>query len=93
MKKDVRLKRINQILKIAIVVLVLLLLIYGVRCIIETNRMKAELEAAKQEIALQQEANREVGHFLENSDYYLDQQARGEGEYSDPEEDVFVVVP
>ena len=93
MKKEIRLKRINQILKIVIVLLVLVLLIYGIKCIIETNRMKAELEAAEQEVSLQEEENREVNHFVENGDYYLEQQARGEGEYSDPEEDVYVVVP
>lgn len=93
MKKEMRVKNLNNILRIVILVLLAVLLVYGVRCVLETRQMKAELSDAQKKVELQEQENREVGHFLENSEYYLEQQARGNGEFSDPEEDIYVVVP
>ena len=36
---------------------------------------------------------REGRRMLENGDYYLNQEARGQNDYCDPEERVFIVVP
>ena len=55
--------------------------------------MKNELADAQQRVASQQAENDEIDRMLENSDYYLNQEARGENDYCDPEENVYVVVP
>ena len=55
--------------------------------------MRSELAAAEQRVAEQQAENDEIGRMLEDGDYYLNQEARGENDYCDPEERVFIVVP
>lgn len=93
MKKTMSINRMNRLLRLGIILLVLLLAGYGVKCLVETSRMKAELAEMQNRVKTQEQENREVGNLLENSEYYLEQQARGENDYSDPEEKVFVVVP
>lgn len=55
--------------------------------------MRAVLNEAQQCVAAQQAENEEINRLLENSDYYLNQEARGENNYCDPEEKVYVIVP
>ena len=93
MKKTLRISHVNRILRIVILLLLLLLAAYAIKCRIDTGKMKAELNQVNSQIAAQSEENQEVANYLENSDYYLEQKARGENDYSDPEEKVFVVVP
>lgn len=93
MKKTMSANRLNRILRLVIVILVLALVVYGIKCRVDTSKMKVALTDAQQKVEKQTQENEEVNHFLQNSDYYLEQQARGSSDYSDPEEKVFVVVP
>lgn len=93
MKKSMSLSRLNRILRIVIVLLILLLAVYAIKCAVDTRKMKAELGEITSRVNAQAQENQEVNNFLQNSEYYLEQQARGENDYSDPEEKVFVVVP
>ena len=93
MKKHLTIKQTNRILSLIIVFLVLLIAVYFVKGRVQAAQMKNELADAQQRVASQQAENDEIGRMLENSDYYLNQEARGEGNYCDPEEKVYVVVP
>ncbi len=93
MKKYMTIKQTNRILAFVIVFLVLLIAVYFVKGRVRAAQMEAELAAAQQRVNDQQAENDEIGRMLENSDYYLNQEARGEGNYCDPEEKVYVVVP
>lgn len=73
--------------------LVLLIAVYFVKGRVQAAQMKNELADAQQRVASQQAENDEIDRMLENSDYYLNQEARGENDYCDPEENVYVVVP
>lgn len=92
-KKHMTIKQTNRILAFVIVFLVLLIAVYFVKGRVRAAQMEAELAAAQQRVNDQQAENDEIGRMLENSDYYLNQEARGEGNYCDPEEKVYVVVP
>ena len=81
MKKHLTIKQTNRILSFVIVFLV------------QAAQMKNELADAQQRVASQQAENDEIDRMLENSDYYLNQEARGENDYCDPEENVYIVVP
>ena len=88
MKKHLTIKQTNRILSLIIVFLVLLIAVYFVKGRVQAAQMKNE-----QRVASQQAENDEIDRMLENSDYYLNQEARGENDYCDPEENVYVVVP
>ena len=90
MKKHLTIKQTNRILSLIIVFLVLLIAVYFVKGRVQAAQMKNELADAQQRVASQQA---EIDRMLENSDYYLNQEARGENDYCDPEENVYVVVP
>ena len=92
-EKHMTIKQTNRILAFVIVFLVLLIAVYFVKGRVRAAQMEAELAAAQQRVNDQQAENDEIGRMLENSDYYLNQEARGEGNYCDPEEKVYVVVP
>lgn len=93
MKKAVNYSRQNRVLTLVIVFLVLLIAVFFVKGRVQAAQMRAELTAAQQRVADQQAENDEINRMLENSDYYLNQEARGENDYCDPEEKVYVVVP
>ncbi len=93
MKKAVNYSRQNRVLTLVIVFLVLLIAIFFVKGRVQAAQMRAELTAAQQRVADQQAENDEINRMLENSDYYLNQEARGENDYCDPEEKVYVIVP
>ena len=93
MKKHLTIKQTNRILSLIIVFLVLLSAVYFVKGRVQAAQMKNELADAQQRVASQQAENDEIDRMLENSDYYLNQEARGENDYCDPEENVYVVVP
>ena len=90
MKKHLTIKQTNRILSLIIVFLVLLIAVYFVKGRVQAAQMKNELADAQQRVASQQA---EKDRMLENSDYYLNQEARGENDYCDPEENVYIVVP
>ena len=90
MKKHLTIKQTNRILSLIIVFLVLLIAVYFVKGRVQAAQMKNELADAQQRVASQQD---EIDRMLENSDYYLNQEARGENDYCDPEENVYIVVP
>lgn len=93
MKKAVNYSRQNRILTLVIVFLVLLIAVFFVKGRVQAAQMRAELTAAQQRVTDQQAENDEINRMLENSDYYLNQEARGENDYCDPEEKVYIVVP
>ena len=93
MKKHMTIKQTNRILAFVIVFLVLLIAVYFVKGRVRAAQMEAELAAAQQRVNDQQAENDEIDRMLENSDYYLNQEARGENDYCDPEENVYIVVP
>ena len=93
MKKAVNYSRQNRVLTLVIVFLVLLIAVFFVKGRVQAAQMRAELTAAQQRVADQQAENDEINRMLESSDYYLNQEARGENDYCDPEEKVYVVVP
>ncbi len=93
MKKAVNYSRQNRVLTLVIVFLVLLIAVFFVKGRVQAAQMRAELTAAQQRVADQQAENDEINRMLENSDYYLNQEARGENDYCDPEEKVYVIVP
>lgn len=93
MKKKMSVNRVNRMLGILIFMLIVLIAGYFVKSRIDTARMKKELAAAELRTQQQQSENDEIDRLLQNGDYYLNQQARGDGEYADPEEDVFIIVP
>lgn len=93
MKKHLTIKQTNRILSLIIVFLVLLIAVYFVKGRVQAAQMKNELADAQQRVASQQAENDEIDRMLENNDYYLNQEARGENDYCDPEENVYVVVP
>ena len=93
MKKHLTIKQTNRILSLVIVFLILLIAVYFVKGRVQAAQMKNELAAAQQRVAAQQAENDEIDRMLENSDYYLNQEARGENAYCDPEERVYVIVP
>ena len=93
MKKHLTIKQTNRILSLIFVFLVLLIAVYFVKGRVQAAQMKNELADAQQRVASQQAENDEIDRMLENSDYYLNQEARGENVYCDPEENVYVVVP
>ena len=93
MKKHLTIKQTNRILSLIIVFLVLLIAVYFVKGRVQAAQMKNELADAQQRVASQQAENYEIDRMLENSDYYLNQEASGENDYCDPEENVYVVVP
>ena len=93
MKKHLTIKQTNRILSLIIVFLVLLIAVYFVKGRVQAAQMKNELADAQQRVASQQAENDEIDRMLENSDYYLNQEARGENAYCDPEENVYIVVP
>ncbi len=93
MKKAVNYSRQNRVLTLVIVFLVLLIAVFFVKGRVQAAQMRAELTAAQQRVAAQQAKNDEINRMLENSDYYLNQEARGENDYCDPEEKVYVIVP
>lgn len=92
MAKKISLNRLNKILRLIIILLVLIIVVYAVKCYIDNRKMHNELAEAQQRVAQQQKDNEEVDHMLQDSEYYLEQQARGENDYADPEEDVYIIV-
>lgn len=92
MAKKISLNRLNKILRLIIILLALLIIIYGVKCYIDNRKMQSELEEAQQKVVQQQKDNEEANRKLQDSEYYLTQQARGENDYADPEEDVYIIV-
>lgn len=93
MKKHLTIKQTNRILSLIIVFLVLLIAVYFVKGRVQAAQMKNELADAQQRVASQQAENDEIDRMLENIYYYLNQDARGENDYCDPEENVYIVVP
>ena len=93
MKKTASYSRKNRLLTLVIVLLTLLIAVFFVKGRVEAAQMRAVLNEAKQRVAAQQAENEEINRMLENSDYYLNQEARGENNYCDPEEKVYVIVP
>ena len=93
MKKAVNYSRQNRVLTLVIVFLLLLIAVFFVKGRVQAAQMRAELTAAQQRVTNQQAENDEINRMLENSDYYLNQEARGENDYCDPEEKVYVIVP
>ena len=93
MKRTASYSRKNRVLTLVIVLLVLLIAVFFVKGRVEAAQMRAVLNEAQQCVAAQQAENEEINRLLENSDYYLNQEARGENNYCDPEEKVYVIVP
>lgn len=93
MKKAASYSRKNRLLTLVIVILALLIAVFFVKGRVEAAQMRAVLNEAQQRVAAQQAENEEINRMLENSDYYLNQEARGENNYCDPEEKVYVIVP
>ena len=93
MKKTASYSRKNRLLTLVIVILALLIAVFFVKGRVEAAQMRAVLNEAQQRVAAQQADNEEINRMLENSDYYLNQEARGENNYCDPEEKVYVIVP
>lgn len=93
MKKTASYSRKNRLLTLVIVLLTLLIAAFFVKGRVEAAQMRAVLNEAQQRVAAQQAENEEINRMLENSDYYLNQEARGENNYCDPEEKVYVIVP
>lgn len=93
MKKTAGYSRKNRLLTLVIVILTLLIAVFFVKGRVEAAQMRAVLNEAQQRVAAQQAENEEINRMLENSDYYLNQEARGENNYCDPEEKVYVIVP
>lgn len=93
MKKTASYSRKNRLLTLVIVILTLLIAAFFVKGRVEAAQMRAVLNEAQQRVAAQQAENEEINRMLENSDYYLNQEARGENNYCDPEEKVYVIVP
>ena len=93
MKKTASYSRKNRLLTLVIVILALLIAVFFVKGRVEAAQMRAGLNEAQQRVAAQQAENEEINRMLENSDYYLNQEARGENNYCDPEEKVYVIVP
>lgn len=93
MKKTASYSRKNRLLTLVIVILALLIAVFFVKGRVEAAQMRAVLNEARQRVAAQQAENEEINRMLENSDYYLNQEARGENNYCDPEEKVYVIVP
>lgn len=93
MKKTASYSRKNRLLTLVIVILALLIAAFFVKGRVEAAQMRAVLNEAQQRVAAQQAENEEINRMLENSDYYLNQEARGENNYCDPEEKVYVIVP
>lgn len=93
MKKTASYSRKNRLLTLVIVILTLLIAVFLVKGRVEAAQMRAVLNEAQQRVAAQQAENEEINRMLENSDYYLNQEARGENNYCDPEEKVYVIVP
>ncbi len=93
MKKTASYSRKNRLLTLVIVILALLIAVFFVKGRVEAAQMRAVLNEAQQRVAAQQAENEEINRMLENSDYYLNQEARGENNYCDPEEKVYVIVP
>lgn len=93
MKKTASYSRKNRLLTLVIVLLALLIAVFFVKGRVEAAQMRAVLNEAQQRVAAQQAENEEINRMLENSDYYLNQEARGENNYCDPEEKVYVIVP
>lgn len=93
MKKTASYSRKNRLLTLVIAILALLIAVFFVKGRVEAAQMRAVLNEAQQRVAAQQAENEEINRMLENSDYYLNQEARGENNYCDPEEKVYVIVP
>ena len=93
MKTKLAAKQFNQILAFVILFLILLIVVFFIKGRVQAAQMRSELVAAEQRVAEQQAENDEIGRMLEDGDYYLNQEARGENDYCDPEERVFIVVP
>ena len=93
MKKTASYSRKNRLPTLVIVILALLIAVFFVKGRVEAAQMRAVLNEAQQRVAAQQAENEEINRMLENSDYYLNQEARGENNYCDPEEKVYVIVP
>ncbi len=93
MKKTASYSRKNRLLTLVIVILTLLIAVFFVKGRVEAAQMRSVLNEAQQRVAAQQAENEEINRMLENSDYYLNQEARGENNYCDPEEKVYVIVP
>ena len=93
MKETASYSRKNRLLTLVIVILALLIAVFFVKGRVEAAQMRAVLNEAQQRVAAQQAENEEINRMLENSDYYLNQEARGENNYCDPEEKVYVIVP
>ena len=93
MKTKLAAKQFNQILAFVILFLILLIAVFFIKGRVQAAQMRSELAAAEQRVAEQQAENDEIGRMLEDSDYYLNQEARGENDYCDPEERVFIAVP
>ena len=93
MTKTASYSRKNRLLTLVIVLLTRLSAVFFVKGRVEAAQMRAVLNEAQQRVAAQQAENEEINRMLENSDYYLNQEARGENNYCDPEEKVYVIVP
>lgn len=93
MKKTASYSRKNRLLTLVIAILALLIAVFFVKGRVEAAQMRAVLNEAQQRVAAQQAENEEINRMLENSDYYLNQEARGENNYCDPEEKVYIIVP
>ena len=93
MKKTASYSRKNRLLTLVILILTLLIAVFFVKGRVEAAQMRAVLNEAQQRVAAQQAEYEEINRMLENSDYYLNQEARGENNYCDPEEKVYVIVP
>ena len=93
MKTKLAAKQFNQILAFVILFLILLIVVFFIKGRVQAAQMRSELAAAEQRVAEQQAENDEIGRMLEDGDYYLNQEARGENDYCDPEVRVFIVVP
>lgn len=92
MEKKIKLSRTNKLLRFFIILLVLLIVGYAAKCYVDNRKMRNELAEAQNRVAQQKKDNEEVSRMLQNSEYYLAQQARGENDYADPEEDVYIIV-
>ena len=93
MKTKLAAKQFNQILAFVILFLILLIAVFFIKGRVQAAQMRSELAAAEQRVAEQQAENDEIGRMLEDSDYYLNQEARGENDYCDSEERVGSSVP
>lgn len=86
-------KNHNRLLRLVSAVLLVLVAVLFVRSRIELSRKNQQLEAIQAQIVRQELKNREVRLLLDDKDRYVDQEARQDYDYADPEEKVFVVVP